>query len=180
MYQYFQEEVKYVFRKICSWEQPYFYTRFTVETITDIAKSLSVLYDSNEVKEEICLIDNALEILNEFICIEGMENLLVNNYSAIENAIFLEHSSSGKPRMIREHYKHQFRNVYLGLVLMEQMGLWEDIEECISEEANEYSCYIMDCIRQDIENSYIVEKKEKEALKEIVYKTYFVDRKSVV
>ena len=174
MYQYFQEEVKYVFRKICSWEQPYFYTRFTVETITDIAKSLSVLYDSNEVKEEICLIDNALEILNEFICIEGMENLLVNNYSAIENAIFLEHSSSGKPRMIREHYKHQFRNVYLGLVLMEQMGLWEDIEECISEEANEYSCYIMDCIRQDIENSYIVEKKEKEALKEIVYKTYFV------
>lgn len=174
MYQYFQEEAKQVFKKICRREQPYFYTRLTVEAITDIAKSLRVLYDPDEVKEEICLIDNALEILNEYICIEGMENLLVNNYSSIENAIFLEHSSGGRPRMIREHYKHQFRNVYLGMVMLERMGLWEDIDRCISEEANEYSCYIMDCIRQDIEDSYIEEEREKEALKEIVYKTYFV------
>lgn len=174
MYQYFQEEAKQVFREICGQEQLYFYTHLTVAAITDIAKSLSVFYDLDEVKEEICLIDNALEILNKYICIEGMENLLVNNYSSIENAIFLEHSSSGKPRMIREHYKHQFRNVYLGLVLLENMGLWEDIEKCISKEANEYSCYIMDCIRQDIRSSYIEEMKENEALKEIVYKTYFV------
>lgn len=174
MYQYFQDEAKQIFREICSREQLYFYTQLTVDAISDIAKSLKVLYDSDAVKEEICLIDNALEILNEYICIEGMENLLVNNYSSIENAIFLEHSSNGKPRMIREHYKHQFRNVYLGLVLLEQMGLWEDIESCINKEANEYSCYIMECIRQDIENSYIKEEREREALKEIVYKTYFV------
>lgn len=174
MYQYFQDKAKEIFKELCVQRQPYAPMQFTADAIEDIYRSLQVFYSAEEAKEEVCLIDNVLEILNRYIGIEGMENLLVNNYSSIENAIFLEHSSSGSPRMIREHYKHQFRNAFLGLVMLEDAGLSENIETCILKENNEYACYIMDSIRRDIENKVIVEKNSRKVLKEIVYKSYFV------
>ena len=151
MYQYFQDRAKGIFKGLCGQEQPYVLMQYTADAISDISRSLQVFYSSEETEEEICLIDNILQILNRYIGIEGMENLLVNNYSSIENAIFLEHSSSGNPRMIREHYKHQFRNAYLGLVMLEDAGIDKSVESCILKEENEYACYIMDCIRGDIE-----------------------------
>ncbi len=174
MYQYFQDRAKDIFKELCGQEQPYVLMQFTADAISDISRSLQVFYSSEEAKEEICLIDNILQILNGYIGIEGMENLLINNYSSIENAIFLEHSSSGNPRMIREHYKHQFRNAYLGLEMLEDAGIDKSVETCILKEENEYACYIMDCIRGDIEEHIFEEIHIEKILKEIVYKSYFV------
>lgn len=97
MYQYFQDRAKDIFKELCGREQPYVPMQLTADAIADIYKSLQVFYSPEEAKEEICLIDNTLDILNRYLGIEGMENLLVNNYSSIENAIFLEYSSSGTP-----------------------------------------------------------------------------------
>lgn len=174
MYPYFQETAKEIFQELCGQGQPYVPMQFTTDAIAQIYRSLQVFYSTEEAKEEICLIDNTMEILNRYIGIEGMENLLVNNYSSIENAIFLEHSSGGNPRMIREHYKHQFRNAYLGLVMLEDAGFNKSIETCILKEENEYACYIMDCIRRDIAAHIFDERHMKKALKEIVYKSYFI------
>lgn len=174
MYQYFQDRAKDIFKELCGREQPYVPMQLTADAIADIYKSLQVFYSPEEAKEEICLIDNTLDILNRYLGIEGMENLLVNNYSSIENAIFLEYSSSGTPRMIREHYKHQFRNAYLGLVMLQDAGLGKSIETCILKEDNEYASYIMDCIRRDIDGHVFEKKNEEKVLKEIVYKSYFI------
>lgn len=171
MYQYFQDTAKNIFQALCEKNRYYVPMEPTRDAIASIYKSLRVLYSPKEVEEEVCLIDNVLEILNRYIRIEGMENLLINNYAVIENAIFLEHSSVGTPKRIREHYKHQFRNAYLGLLMLDEMKFGDCIETCLMKENNEYACYIMDCIRQDQEDG--VQSDTHHVLKEVIYKSYF-------
>lgn len=174
MYRYFQVTAKNVFRKVCEEDRLYVPMRLTRDAIAGIYKSLRVLYNHQEAEEEICLIENVLEILNKYVRIEGMENLLINNYAVIENAIFLEHSSVGTPKRIREHYKHQFRNAYLGLLMLDEMKFVDYIEECLMKENNEYAGYIMDCIRQDQEDGAQNGSQDtSHILKEIIYKSYF-------
>lgn len=174
MYQFFQDDARRIFHDLCGERKSYVPMQFTADAIAEICRNLEVFYSQEEVMEEACLIDNILEIVKRYIGIEGMENLLLNNYATIENAIFLEHSSGGVPKRIREHYKHQFRNVYLGLLLLDEMGFDCCIEECLLKENNEYACYIMDCIRQDRNEGFFEEDGERSILKEIVYKSYFV------
>ena len=174
MYQYFQNDIRKIFHSLCRKEGSYVPMQFTADTIAGICRNLEVFYSQEEVTEEACLIDNVLEILNQYFGIEGIENLLLNNYATIENAIFLEHSSSGTPSKIREHYKHQFRNAYLGILLLDNMKLDRCLEDCLLEENNEYACYMMDCIRQDREEGISVDRKERDVLKEMIYKSYFV------
>lgn len=174
MYQYFQNNIGEIFRSMCGKGRSYVPMRLTADAIVGICRNLEVLYSREEVMEEACLIDNVLEILNRYFGIEGMENLLLNNYATIENAIFLEHSSGGAPGRIREHYKHQFRNAYLGMLLLDKMGLDRCLEDCLLEENNEYSCYMMDCIRRDKEEGISSDREERNVLKEMIYKSYFV------
>ncbi|MCI8464399.1 MAG: hypothetical protein HFI63_00840 [Lachnospiraceae bacterium] len=173
MYQYFQEEAGQVFKELCKKENPYMPMQFTADAIVEICRNLEVFYSRKEVMEEACLIDNVLEILHQYMGIEGMENLLLSNYAAIENAIFLEYSSGGTPGRIREHYKHQFRNAYLGLLLLDRMKLDRALEACLQEENNEYASYIMDCIRRDMEEGIAQEDAKQNTLREIIYKSYF-------
>lgn len=174
MYQYFQNDIREIFQSLCGEGGVCVPMQFTADAIAGICRNLEVLYNREEVTEEACLIDNVLEILNRYFGIEGMENLLLNNYATIENAIFLEHSSRGVPGRIREHYKHQFRNAYLGMLLLDKMKIDQCLEDCLLEENNEYACYMMDGIRQDREAGILGERRERDVLKEIIYKSYFV------
>lgn len=174
MYQYFQNDLGEIFQNLCGKEELYVPMQVTADAIAGICRNLEVLYSREEVTEEACLIDNVLEVLGKYFGIEGMENLLLNNYATIENAIFLEHSSGGLPSRIREHYKHQFRNAYLGILLLDKMKLDCCLEDCLLEENNEYACYMMDCIRRDKEEGIFVDRKERDILKEMIYKSYFV------
>lgn len=92
-----------------------------------------MIYNKEEAAQEVCLIENVYEILTRFVGIKGMEHLLVNNYAAIENGIFLEHSAEGVPKRIREHYKHQFRNAYLGLLLLKDFHFDDCITDCVMD-----------------------------------------------
>lgn len=178
MYKYFQEEAGQVFYDVAGREE-HVRERFqlTSEAIAGIYKSLQAIYSKEEAEEEVCLIENAFGILNEYVGIEGMDHLLVNNYAAIENEIFLEHSAAGTPKRIREHYKHQFRNAYLGLLLLKDCHLDDCVVQCILHESSEYARYIMANVSEEMtESGRDARNTEdgKKMVREIVYKSYFV------
>ena len=178
MYEYFQEKAGNIFSEIAGQEE-HVRERFqlTSEAIAGIYKSLQAIYSKEEAKEEVCLIENAFGILNYYIGIEGMDQLLINNYAAIENEIFLEHSAQGMPKRIREHYKHQFRNAYLGLLLLKEFQLDDCIVQCIQKESGEYAHYIMASVSEEMPESGGDARNTEDGQKmvrEIVYKSYFV------
>lgn len=170
MYAFFEEEADKIFSALCSAGQGRKKHRNQLATYgaARIYKSLTVIYETNDVKEEMCLIENVLNILDQYIGIEGMEHLLINNYSAIENGIFLEYSPDGNPKRIREHYKHQFRNAYLGLLFLERLHFDEYIVQSLFNEENEYACYIVNSV------VHTDEKKLYEQIREVVYKSYLI------
>ena len=60
--------------------------------------------------------------------------MLASNYSGIETDIFLEYNSKdGTPKRTRDHYKHQFRNAYLGSVLLLDYGFLDVIKKSIDD-----------------------------------------------
>ncbi len=168
MYEFFQREAKDIFAEFCGrqdGENGLPVCRMTQEGISKIYSSLQVIYSKEEAAQEVCLIDNVYEILSSFVEIKGMEHLLVNNYAAIENGIFLEHSAQGEPGRIREHYKHQFRNAYLGLLFLRDFHLDDCIADCIMDKKNEYAYLILAAISGD---------NQRYQLKEIIYKSFLV------
>ena len=171
MYEFFQREAKDIFAEFS--EQPDKVEEFpmcqmTREGISKIYKSLQVIYNKEEAAKEVYLIENVYEILTRFVGIKGMEHLLVNNYAAIENGIFLEHSSEGAPKRIREHYKHQFRNAYLGLLLLKDFHFDDCIADCVMDKNNEYAYFILPAITAESEEN------KRKMLKEIIYKSFLV------
>lgn len=178
MYAFFQERAGRIFAELagpCGRKQEFPACQMTKEGISGIYKSLQVLYDKEEAAEEACLIENVYELLTRHVQIKGMEHLLVNNYAAIENGIFLEHSSQGNPKRIREHYKHQFRNAYLGLLLLNDFHLDDSIADCILDKKNEYAYFMLEAIsaQDKAEESMSAEDRRKH-LKEIIYKSFLV------
>lgn len=168
MYEFFQKEAKEIFENLShksDLEKEFPVCQMTKEGISKIYKSLQVIYNKEEAIQEVCMIENVYEILSRFVDIKGMEHLLVNNYAAIENGIFLEHSSEGEPKKIREHYKHQFRNAYLGLLLLNDFHLDDCIVDCIMDKKNEYAYYILPIASDE---------NKKQVLKEIIYKSFLV------
>lgn len=170
MYAFFEEEADKIFSELCGSDQgrKKHQNQLAAYGAARIYKSLTVIYETNDVKEEMCLIENVLNILDRYIGIEGMEHLLINNYSAIENGIFLEYSPDGNPKRIREHYKHQFRNAYLGLLFLEQLHFDEYVVQSLLNEENEYACYLVDSVE------HRDEKKLYEQVREVVYKSYLI------
>lgn len=171
MYKFFQKEAKNIFAEFS--KQPDKVEEFSVcqitrEGIAKIYKSLQVIYNKEEAAQEVCLIENVYEILTRFVGIQGMEHLLVNNYAAIENSIFLEHSAEGTPKRIREHYKHQFRNAYLGLLLLKDFHFDDCIADCVLDKKNEYAYFILAALTDRSGTN------KRQMLKEIIYKSFLV------
>lgn len=171
MYEFFQKNAKEIFSEFS--EQPKEreglpVCQMTKEGISKIYKSLQVIYNKKDAVEEVCLIENIYEILNGFVEIKGMEHLLINNYAAIENGIFLEHSAEGTPKRIREHYKHQFRNAYLGLLLLKDFHFDDCIADCIMDKKNEYAYSILAALEEK------PRENKRQLLKEIIYKSFLV------
>lgn len=171
MYEYFQKEAKDIFAEFFQQSdkvEEFPVCQMTREGISKIYKSLQVIYNKEEAAQEVCLIENVYEILTRFVEIKGMEHLLINNYATIENGIFLEHSAEGAPKRIREHYKHQFRNAYLGLLLLKDFHFDDCITDCMLDKKNEYAYFILAALTEKSE------KNKRQMLKEIIYKSFLV------
>lgn len=133
--------------------------------INEKYNNLRIIFDEKDTQEQLCLIDNTLKIFSKYFNIEGLDRMLASNYTGIETDIFFEYNpKDGTPRKTRDHYKHQFRNAYLGSVLLLDYGFLDLIENSIRDMSGTFSEYIINSCSINGDGSY----------KEIIYKTYFL------
>lgn len=136
----------------------------TFYSFEQLYRTRRALYSDQDVCNELCMMDDILRIFQKYYCIPGIDRLLVNNYGSLENDIFLEYDArSGMPKRIREHYKHQYRNTYLGSLLMLEYGFLDAMTECIISTDYFVARYIKAQVGRD-----------REEIKRVLYKSYFV------
>lgn len=136
----------------------------TAYNFEQIYETRRAIYSEEEVCNELCMTDDILHIFQTYFCIPGIDRLLVNNYGALENDIFLEYDAkSGLPKKIREHYKHQYRNAYLGSLLLLEYGFLEAMAECIQKSDSVVSGYI----KAQTEGN-------EDDIKRVLYQAYFI------
>lgn len=136
----------------------------TAYNFEQIYATRKVIYSEEAVCNELCMMDDILHIFQKHFCIPGVDRLLVNNYGALENDIFLEYDAkSGTPKKIREHYKHQYRNAYLGSILMLEYDFLNAMTECILKSDSVVASYIKAQAEGD-----------KSDIRKILYQAYFI------
>lgn len=136
---YGEEDIKSGWKKN-NYDYAYGLTNYDVHSILGSKK---LFYRSEDAEKQICLLETMQKFLHDYIGIEGLEELLINNYGVIENSIFLEHDSYGNPAHIREHAKHQMKNAFLGSILMLQCGYLSDMARNVYEEAGSITQYLV-------------------------------------
>lgn len=138
-------------------------TDYDVHSILGAKK---LFYKEKDAKEQICLLEALQKFLHDYIGIEGLEELLINNYGVIENSIFLEHDQYGNPAHIREHAKHQMKNAFLGSRLILEYDYLSDMANTIYSEAGAVTQYLHAQAEYAVanqfeeENGYPAEKKD--------------------
>ena len=115
----------------------------TEKNIHSILGSKELLYGKEDAKRQICLLEGMQKFLHEYVGIEGLEELLVNNYGTIENSIFFEHDACGNPVNIREHAKHQMKNAFLGSVLLLEFDLLKNVSETVYQAKGSAARYLL-------------------------------------
>ncbi|MCI8509989.1 MAG: hypothetical protein HFJ06_15765 [Lachnospiraceae bacterium] len=111
--------------------------------VNEMMGSKSLLYGERDARAQLCVLDGMQKFLHEYVGIEGLEKLLLNNYGTIENEIFFEHDAKGNPVHIREHAKHQMKNAFLGSVLLLEYGYLEDIVKKIMAAESSTANYLV-------------------------------------
>lgn len=146
-------------RKKTEWQMS-----LTAYNFEQIYATRKVLYPEEAVCNELCMMDDILHIFQNHFCIPGVDRLLVNNYGALENDIFLEYDAkTGMPKKIREHYKHQYRNAYLGSILMLEYDFLDAMTECVLKSDSVVSSYIKAQAESD-----------ESDIRKILYQAYFI------
>lgn len=120
--------------------EPYGITNYNVY---EMLGSKSLLYGEKDARAQLYVLDGMQKFLHEYIGIEGLEELLLNNYGTIENEIFFEHDAKGNPVHIREHAKHQMKNAFLGSLLLLEHDYLEDIARNIIAAESPASVYLV-------------------------------------
>lgn len=149
--------------------------------IKQLYATLRANYSENETKEQILLIDHADRFLNGYFRIDGLSYLLISNYNEIENNIFYEiEAKKGRQKMIREHFRHQFRNAYLACVFMLDFNLLDDMAECVRLSRSPICEYIKKTARAPREGVYpgkLTTPQDGDylhRLKQIIFKSVFI------
>lgn len=129
-------------------------------------ENLRILYTEVECEEIISILSEVYHLLSFYFGIPILEELLLSNYTDIEWSILLDHNfEKGQRAIKRDHFKHQFRNIYLGCVLLYECNLIDKVlsmRDC----DNDFCAYI---------HNHIQEEKDKDTVfKEIIFKTYFI------
>lgn len=145
--------------------------------ITSMLKSKSLFYDRADAERQICLLENIQIFLHEYIGIEGLEELIINNYGAIENSIFLEHNQKGNPLHTREHAKHQMKNAFLGSHLLLTFDYLNDIAKNIYQAESITTQYLVSQTYNILNEKPCVKPTQNQVLKkleELSYKIFMV------
>lgn len=169
MYDYFHDLLKgkldgFRFRKGNRRKKENWQMSLTAYNFEQIYETRKAIYSEEEVCNELCMMDDILHIFQTYFCIPGIDRLLVNNYGALENDIFLEYDAkTGTPKKIREHYKHQYRNAYLGSLLLLEYDFLENMTECVLKSDSAVAGYI----RAQTEGN-------KDDMRKALYQAYFI------
>ncbi len=140
----------------------------TDQQVRTIHGSKKLLYGERDADRQICLLQAMQKFLHEYIGIEGLEELLMNNYGTIENGIFFEHDSLGRAANIREHSKHQLKNAYLGSVFLLEFGYLEHMAQVVCQEQSPVTGYLAAQARKAVESREDVPCKLEEWIYKIV------------
>ncbi len=141
--------------------------------------SRSLLYGTEDAEKQACLLESLEKFLHEYVGIEGLEELFINNYGVIENNIFLEHDSRGQSKNIREHGKHQMKNAYLGSVLFLDLGYCRDVAKNICQAQSFVTRYMKGEAEKILKKQagragQLSEEAVRKKLEEISYKVFMV------
>lgn len=144
----------------------------TEKNIHSILGSKELLYGKEDAKRQICLLEGMQKFLHEYVGIEGLEELLVNNYGTIENSIFFEHDACGNPVNIREHAKHQMKNAFLGSVLLLEFDLLKNVSETVYQAKGSAARYLL----SQAEQLYLEKNGKKAEIGSEDYRQKILDR----
>lgn len=144
MYQYFDDmmykgDILPEEWKVGDSKETYGLTDYDVHSFFGAKK---LFYKEDDAKEQICLLEAMQKFLHDYVGIEGLEVLLVNNYGVIENSIFLEHDEYGNSANVREHAKHQMKNAFLGSKLMLEYDYVSDMAKTVYSAASAVTQYL--------------------------------------
>lgn len=167
--------------------EPYDLTNYDVYEMFGVKR---LLYGREDAKLQLGVLDSMQKLLHEYVGIRGLEELLINNYGSIENAIFFEHDAKGEPVHIREHAKHQMKNAYLGSRLLLECGYLEDAADNILAGESSLTAYLTyqaivavtestDLAKSRVELTETLKKREvydevRRKLQEWVYKIFMI------
>lgn len=154
---------------------------FSISSYIDVYKTLNnlqLLYCKEEAIQQIGMVENLQSIFNKYFKIPGLERLITTNYTDIEWSMFLEQNfEKNEPKRTRDHFKHQFRNAFLGCKLLYDFHFVDNILKCIQDKETLFSYLINSSsykhtARLRENNSNIQEKEDYE--KEIIFKSYIL------
>lgn len=82
MYTYFEQ----LLQKTIDWLSPqkgiYLETKgLTNYNVDSLLGSKTLFYEQEDAEKQICLLENMQKFLHKYVGIEGLENLLINNYA---------------------------------------------------------------------------------------------------
>lgn len=180
MYQYF-EELIYGKNRACGlrpdWKRQESKIPCGLEEseVSALIGSKGLLYGEEDARKQICLLETMQRFFHDYIGIEGLEELLINNYGTIENSIFFEHDRFGQPANIREHSKHQLKNAYLGSVLLLECGYLQNVAQAILQGRSSVTRYLYYQAKELLEaEGELSRERLCSKLEEWAYKIYMI------
>lgn len=148
----------------------------TENNVAMLLGSKSLLYGREDARKQLCLLDTLEKFLHEYIGVEGLEELFINNYGVIENNIFLEHDAGGNSQNIREHAKHQMKNAYLGSVLLLECEYLPNVAQNIYQAQSPITLYLRREAEKMVGSGTEMPKESEvqKKLEELAYKIFMV------
>ncbi len=139
--------------------------------------NLQLIYTKEDSQKQISMVQDLQSIFSKYFKIPGLERLIANNYTDIEWSMFLEQNfEKNEPKRTRDHFQHQFRNAFLGSMLLYKFQFINNILKCIENKETIFSYFVNKAIEKQIkcikfEDKQVIREKYE---REIVFKSYIL------
>ena len=117
-------------------------------------RNLMLIYPEGIAKEQVCAVENLQRMFRRYICIDGLERLLATGYSDIEWSMFLEYDFDREhSKYYRDHFIHQFRDAFLGLIILSSKGFQSAIVSWFKAQDGPISQYLEGCLQENMQDA---------------------------
>jgi hypothetical protein len=157
---------------------------FSISSYMDVFNNfnnLQLIYTKEDSEKQIGMVQDLQSIFGRYFKIPGLERLIANNYTDIEWSMFLEQNfEKNEPKRTRDHFQHQFRNAFLGCILLYRFDFINNILKCIDNKETVFSYLVNMAIEKQVKKINNKESEEDMQVKresyerEIVFKSYLL------